>query len=140
MSRRSKAGSSGAKSGAAVGVDEAKDAPAAVVGGVIKRKRGTFTRDLKSMMYGFGDVAHPLQETVDVVEELVVDYMSDMIHKAMEGGPCRGKITHQDFVFLVRKDRRKYERCQEILQMQQDIDLAKKNFEYDENSHKDEAK
>mmetsp|Transcript_26405 Transcript_26405/g.44226 ORF Transcript_26405/g.44226 Transcript_26405/m.44226 type:complete len:133 (+) Transcript_26405:232-630(+) len=125
-----------AKAGASKPAAEEEKAPAPGVG--LKRKRGLFTKDLRPMLYGFGDVANPLPETVELMEELVVDYVTDMMHKAIEGCQTRGRLTHQDLVFLVRKDYRKYSRCLELLDMQEELKRARKNFDFDEAQFKDD--
>jgi transcription initiation factor TFIID subunit 13 len=49
------------------------------------------------------------------------------MHKAIEGsGSQRGRVTHQDLVFLVRKDERKYNRCVELLDMNEELKRARK--------------
>nr|XP_033513004.1 transcription initiation factor TFIID subunit 13-like isoform X2 [Nicotiana tomentosiformis] len=69
----------------------------------LKRKRGMFQKDLQHMMYGFGDDSNPLPETVALVEDIVVDYVTDMVHKAQDIATKRGKLLTEDFLFLIRK-------------------------------------
>ncbi|KAG2588528.1 hypothetical protein PVAP13_5NG341500 [Panicum virgatum] len=45
----------------------------------LKRKRGVFQKDLQHMMYGFGDDPNPLPETVALVEDIVVEYVTDLV-------------------------------------------------------------
>lgn len=40
---------------------------------------GKFTKELKSLMYGFGDVANPADDTVELMEELLVQFYSDLV-------------------------------------------------------------
>lgn len=141
MSRKGKAavpvGGAEREALAAPSTSTSTAAPAAA-SAALKRKRGLFTRDLRPMLYGFGDVPNPLPETVELVEELVVDYVTDMMHKAMEGSAQqRGRLAHQDIVFLVRKDERKYGRCLELLEMNEELKRARKNFDFDESQMKD---
>lgn len=35
------------------------------------------------MMYGFGDAANPNKETIDLMEELLVDYIAEIVRS-----PC----------------------------------------------------
>lgn len=42
-------------------------------------RRRQFSRELRLMMYGFGDVSQPLDESVDVMEELVVNYITELV-------------------------------------------------------------
>ncbi|TYH48917.1 transcription initiation factor TFIID subunit 13 isoform X2 [Gossypium hirsutum] len=93
-----------------------------------KRKRGVFQKDLQHMMYGFGDDPNPLPETVALVEDIVVEYA----HKAQDIGSKRGKLSVDDFLYLIRKDLPKLNRCTELLSMQEELKQARKAFEVDE--------
>ncbi|XP_068641818.1 transcription initiation factor TFIID subunit 13 [Aristolochia californica] len=97
-----------------------------------KRKRGVFQKDLQHMMYGFGDDANPLPETVALVEDIVVEYVTDLVHKAQDTASKRGKLLTEDFLFLIRKDPPKFHRCTELLSMNEELKQARKAFEVDE--------
>ncbi|XP_006360201.1 transcription initiation factor TFIID subunit 13-like [Solanum tuberosum] len=98
----------------------------------LKRKRGMFQKDLQRMMYGFGDVINPIPETVALVEDIVVDYVTDMVHKAQDIATKRGKLLTEGFLFLIRKDSAKLNRCRELLSMHEDLKKARKAFEFDQ--------
>lgn len=91
-----------------------------------------FQKDLQHMMYGFGDDSNPLPETVSLVEDIVVDYVTDMVHKAQDIATKRGKLLTEDFLFLIRKDLPKLNRCTELLSMNEELKQARKAFEVDE--------
>ncbi|TXG46300.1 hypothetical protein EZV62_028199 [Acer yangbiense] len=97
----------------------------------LKRKRGVFQKDLQHMMYGFGDDTNPLPETVALVEDIVVEYVTDLAHKAQDIGSNRGKLTVEDFLYQIRKHFPKLNRCRELLSMQEEVKQAKKAFEMD---------
>ncbi|XP_057782186.1 transcription initiation factor TFIID subunit 13 [Salvia miltiorrhiza] len=97
-----------------------------------KRKRGMFQKDLQHMMYGFGDDANPLPETVALVEDIVVEYVTEMVHKAQDIASKRGKLIIDDFLFQIRKDIPKFNRCDELLSMNEELKQARKAFEVDE--------
>ncbi|KAK1428133.1 hypothetical protein QVD17_16961 [Tagetes erecta] len=97
-----------------------------------KRKRGVFQKDLQHMMYGFGDDTNPLPETVALVEDIVVEYVTDMVHKAQDIASKRGKLLTEDFLFLIRKDLPKLNRCTELLSMNEELKQARKAFDVDE--------
>lgn len=84
------------------------------------------------MMYGFGDDPNPLPETVALVEDIVVEYVTDMVHKAQDTASKRGKLLIDDFTFLIRKDLPKLNRCSELLSMNEELKQARKAFEVDE--------
>jgi len=84
------------------------------------------------MMYGFGDVVNPLPESVDLMEDLVVEYITEMTQKAMQIAAKRGKLKTEDLLFLVRKDGKKYTRVVELLRMNEELKNARKAFDVDE--------
>ncbi|XVE84053.1 hypothetical protein DITRI_Ditri16bG0138100 [Diplodiscus trichospermus] len=91
-----------------------------------KRKQGVFQKDLQRMMYGFGDDPNPLPETVALVEDIVVEYVTDLTHKAQALGSQRGKLSVEDYLYVIRKDFTKLNRCKELLSMQKELQQAKK--------------
>jgi hypothetical protein len=83
------------------------------------------------MMYGFGDVKSPADDTVAVLEEIALEYMTEMVsklrflvailcrlshqrqhtlcqtRKAIRVNGRPGKVETQDIVFLIRRDAKK---------------------------------
>lgn len=98
----------------------------------LKRKRGIFQKDLQHMMYGYGDDPNPLPETAALLEDIVMEYITDMVHKAQDVASKRGKLLTEDFLFLLRKDLPKLNRCTELLTMNEELKKARKAFEVDE--------
>ena len=78
-------------------------------------------------MHGFGEDPNPYSETVELVEELVVQFVTEMTLKAMEVGKG-GRVHVNDIIFIIRKDRKKYSRVRDLLMMKEQIDKAKKAF------------
>ncbi|CAK8572732.1 unnamed protein product [Lathyrus sativus] len=97
-----------------------------------KRKRGVFQRELQHMMYGFGDDPNPLPESVALMDDIVVEYITELVHKAQDIGSQRGKLSVEDFLYLIRKDLPKLNRCTELLSMNEELKQARKLFEHDE--------
>ncbi|KAL0480398.1 transcription initiation factor TFIID subunit 13 [Acrasis kona] len=91
-----------------------------------KPRKRLFTRELRLMMYGFGDSENPLSETVDLMDDLVTEYITDMTCKAMRVANKRGKLQTEDLVFLIRKDRKKFARVEELLRMNEEIKRARR--------------
>jgi hypothetical protein len=54
------------------------------------------------MLYGYGDDRNPYTETVDFLEDLVFQFITDMTHKAMEvGRQNRVQVSwHISFPFI----------------------------------------
>lgn len=80
------------------------------------------------MMYGFGDDQNPYTESVDLLEDLVIEYITEMTKKAMEVGRP-GRIQVEDIIFLIRKDAKKYSRVKELLTMNEELRKARKAFD-----------
>jgi len=103
------------------GEEEQEDVP-------LEKKKKIFTKELRCMMYGFGDEQNPYSESVDLLEDLVIEYITEMTKKAMEVGRP-GRITVEDMIFLIRKDPKKYSRVKELLLMNEELRKARKAFD-----------
>ncbi|XP_029635563.1 transcription initiation factor TFIID subunit 13 isoform X1 [Octopus sinensis] len=93
-----------------------------------KRKKIFSKESVRCMMYGFGDDQNPYTESVDLLEDLVVEYITEMTKKAMEVGRP-GRIQVEDIIFLIRKDAKKYSRVKELLTMNEELRKARKAFD-----------
>jgi hypothetical protein len=60
------------------------------------------------MMYGFGDVAAPVEASVEVLEDLVCDFMLTIVTRAMANSKRKGSFKIEDLLFVLRADRKKY--------------------------------
>eukprot|EP00230_Micromonas_polaris_P003493 CAMPEP_0119223520 /NCGR_PEP_ID=MMETSP1327-20130426/33201_1 /TAXON_ID=38833 /ORGANISM="Micromonas pusilla, Strain RCC2306" /LENGTH=266 /DNA_ID=CAMNT_0007221795 /DNA_START=863 /DNA_END=1665 /DNA_ORIENTATION=- len=87
---------------------------------------------VKHMMYGFGDVQEPDKETVDLVEDMTLDYVTNFAHRCMEVSARRGKLQTEDLLYLIRNDEKKVQRVNELLDMNMQLKEARKNFSTDE--------
>ncbi|QEU60738.1 Taf13 [Kluyveromyces lactis] len=98
------------------------------------RKTSLFSKDVGSLMYAFGDVAQPLPETIQCVDELVVSYLSDICANAYYSAQTvkRNKIKVEDFRFVLRKDEVKLGRAEELIKMNKVITDARKQFDNSE--------
>uniref|UniRef100_A0A453KDK6 Transcription initiation factor TFIID subunit 13 n=1 Tax=Aegilops tauschii subsp. strangulata TaxID=200361 RepID=A0A453KDK6_AEGTS len=74
----------------------------------------------------------PLPETVALVEDIVVEYITDLVHKAENVASKRGKLLTEDFLYLIRKDMRKLHRSTELLSMNEELKQARKAFDVNE--------
>eukprot|EP01104_Vermistella_antarctica_P007620 TRINITY_DN186_c0_g1_i2.p1 TRINITY_DN186_c0_g1~~TRINITY_DN186_c0_g1_i2.p1 ORF type:complete len:182 (+),score=69.35 TRINITY_DN186_c0_g1_i2:163-708(+) len=93
-----------------------------------KDRKMLFGRELRFMMFGFGDTIDPLPESVELMDEMVQEYMSVMTRKAMKLAATRGtaaKMTVDDIRFLIRKDRKKFARVVELLRMNEELKQAR---------------
>ncbi|KAF9172540.1 hypothetical protein BGX21_005422 [Mortierella sp. AD011] len=92
-----------------------------------KRKKYVFGKELKQLMYGFGDVPNPANDAVGVMEDMVIEYLTDTCMQAAAVADKRGgKVNVEDFKFVLRNDPKKRSRVDELLYMNEDIRRAKK--------------
>ncbi|GAB1288019.1 Transcription initiation factor TFIID subunit 13 [Apodemus speciosus] len=84
--------------------------------------------NMRCMMYGFGDDQNPYTESVDILEDLVIEFITEMTHKAMSIGR-QGRVQVEDIVFLIRKDPRKFARVKDLLTMNEELKRARKAFD-----------
>lgn len=94
-------------------------------------------------MYGYGDDREPRNETVELVEDILIDYLSNILHKALDASAQRGRIKPgqkapanalnvDDILHIVRRDPKKYARVQELLLLQEEIKKAKQIVEMEQ--------
>merc|ERR1711884_416963 len=95
--------------------------------GGLGRKR-LFSKELRCMMYGFGDDQNPYTESVDLLEDLVIEFITQMTQRAMEVGRS-GRVQVEDMLYLVRRDKRKYARVHDLLNMNEELKKARKAFD-----------
>ncbi|XP_072036327.1 transcription initiation factor TFIID subunit 13-like [Amphiura filiformis] len=91
-------------------------------------KKRIFSKELRCMMYGFGDDQNPYAESVELLEDLVLDFITQITLKAIEIGRP-GRVQVEDIIFLIRKDARKYSRVRELLMMNEELKKARKAFD-----------
>ncbi|KAJ8589578.1 TFIID-18kDa-domain-containing protein [Rhizopogon salebrosus TDB-379] len=110
-------------------------APATSGGGAGRSRKqanfkGLFSKELKNLMYGFGDDRNPANDTVSVMEEILVEFIADVCQTA--GGPQRKtRLSIEDLRLALSRlpDAKKLARMEELLFMQEDIKRARAQFE-----------
>jgi transcription initiation factor TFIID subunit 13 len=65
---------------------------------------------------------------VDFLEDLVMEFISEMTRKAMDIGRS-GRVQVEDIIFLVRKHPKMYARVKELLTMNEELKKARKAFD-----------
>ncbi|XP_055300193.1 transcription initiation factor TFIID subunit 13 isoform X3 [Sitodiplosis mosellana] len=98
------------------------------LGSTTSGRKRLFSKELRCMMYGYGDDQNPYTESVDLLEDLVIEFITETTHRAMEIGRT-GRVQVEDIVFLVRKDQRKYARVKDLLTMNEELKRARKAFD-----------
>jgi transcription initiation factor TFIID subunit 13 len=88
-----------------------------------------FEKELRSMMYGFGDDVQTLPQSLHLMEDLVVDYLQQVLQQAhavseerqrgVRRAGSEAKVKERDLLFVLRKDPRRHRRVQELLDIYQ---------------------
>ncbi|KAJ7109406.1 transcription initiation factor IID, 18kDa subunit, partial [Mycena epipterygia] len=88
--------------------------------------RGLFTKELKNLMYGFGDDRNPATDTVNVMEEILIEYITDVCQTA-GAQTKRVRLSIEDLRRALSRpaDAKKLARMEELLFMQEDIKRAR---------------
>lgn len=84
------------------------------------------------MLYGFGDVTNPRQDTLDIVEDCLLEYMTHVLEQASKLSMKRGKLKTEDLLTVLRRDPKKYGRMEELLFMNEELKRVRKAFETEE--------
>ncbi|KAJ7063328.1 transcription initiation factor IID, 18kD subunit-domain-containing protein [Mycena amicta] len=98
--------------------------------------RGLFTKELKNLMYGFGDDRNPANDTVNVMEEILIEYITDVCQTAAAENK-RARLSIEDLRRALSRpaDAKKLARMEELLFMQEDIKRARAQFEENDMNH-----
>ncbi|KAI3379216.1 hypothetical protein SNEBB_006036 [Seison nebaliae] len=87
------------------------------------KKKRIFSKEIKNMMTAFGDQAPPKPESVELIECMTMDYLKQMILKAVEING-HNRITLDDVLFVVANDVPKYTRIKELLEISEKIPIV----------------
>ncbi|KAH9856972.1 transcription initiation factor IID, 18kD subunit-domain-containing protein [Lenzites betulinus] len=97
------------------------------------RTRVDFLPLVRNLMYGFGDDRNPANDTVNVMEEILIEYIVDICQTASVGGK-KSRLSIEDLRRALSRpaDAKKLARMEELLFMQEDIKRARAQFEESE--------
>eukprot|EP00842_Homolaphlyctis_polyrhiza_P000760 jgi/Hompol1/1685/HPOL_001417-RA len=96
----------------------------------MRKRKGQFAREVRGLMYGFGDVPNPLPESVDLVDELLEWYITDLCEKA--AARAIGKLKTSDFLAVLADDPKKLGRAHELLRLDKELKVARAAFDVHE--------
>lgn len=87
-------------------------------------------------MYGFGDDRDPCKETKELMEQYVVEYMSNMCNRVLSRSLRRGYKDMQlgDLVYMLQTDPKKYYRVPHTLEELKKSKKLQKAFDLKENN------
>ncbi|KAL6120838.1 hypothetical protein NUSPORA_02363 [Nucleospora cyclopteri] len=103
-------------------------------------KRNTFLKEVRLMMYAFGDVSVPRMDTSIAVNNYLCDYLNALLIKTHNMATIKGKTKTEDLLFFLKRDRKKYTRVKNLLMTNEELINARKIFEYKDYEKEDENK
>ncbi|KAI8838868.1 transcription initiation factor IID, 18kDa subunit, partial [Chytriomyces cf. hyalinus JEL632] len=81
-------------------------------------------KTVKQIMYGYGDTFNPADDTVDVMEDILLMFLEDLCTKALKCSTSnRLKLT--DLTFVLRKDPKKLGRVLELITAERELAKAR---------------
>jgi hypothetical protein len=94
----------------------------------LRSSKSSLKNDLREMLYGFGDNWPSTNEVVDVVETLATDYIKDLGARAVQVAQVRpgARLDKMCFLYLARKDRKKFQRVHKLLTAKEEIKQVRK--------------
>ncbi|KAM0687346.1 hypothetical protein COBT_001419, partial [Conglomerata obtusa] len=75
-----------------------------------ERKKVTFIKEIRHMMYGYGDVKNNRYDTAEILESYTLDYLKTLLTSTLNMAQLKGKTKTEDLLAMLRQDRRKYTR------------------------------
>ncbi|KAL8407659.1 hypothetical protein RB594_006477 [Gaeumannomyces avenae] len=86
--------------------------------------------ELSSLLYGCGDVRHPLPETMKALDEIATEFIQGLSFEAARVAQYSGrqKVKYEDFEFSFRRNPQYLGRVQEVFELKKHIAEARKAF------------
>ncbi|KAI9341440.1 transcription initiation factor IID, 18kD subunit-domain-containing protein [Obelidium mucronatum] len=100
---------------------------------VEREKRGSgprkriFTKEIRQIMYGYGDVLNPAEDTAEVMEDMLLMFMEDLCTKAVQSS-SNGRIKMTDLTYVLRKDPKKLGRVLELIALEKELNKARSSL------------
>ena len=87
-----------------------------------------FTNELKGIMYGFGDVENPDHESVELLQEYVIEYIQNIAYAAYRRNKRKGsnELSLRDLLYVLRKDKKRYYRIKNLIHFYENAKSIKK--------------
>ncbi|RLV92928.1 ERAD-associated E3 ubiquitin-protein ligase DOA10 [Spathaspora sp. JA1] len=107
-----------------------------------RKKQRLFTKDIENLLYAMGDRPVSTDSTVSALEDILVEYLSDLSSQILTFSRSQGRsrIKMNDLAFALRNDPLKLARFQYIIEQSHKIERAKKMFEDKTMNYSDDEK
>ena len=91
------------------------------------KAKGSLVEDIARMMYAFGDDEEPYQETVEMMEQMVFESITDVFVKGHKSQ--RSRLNVNDVKFALRHNPKMLSRVEELLRKNEEIERMRRQFE-----------
>ena len=89
-------------------------------------RKSYFLKEVRQMLYGYGDVSAPRQDTVETLQGYLVDYLTTLLTDVHGMARIKGKTKTEDLMYFLRRDRPKYSRVRGLLITNEELKMARK--------------
>lgn len=86
------------------------------------------------MVYGFGGDVAPDPETLDVLEDTMVEFVAGVVQRAGAIAHKPGKLRAQDLLCVIRNNPAQWGRAKELLLLKKEIEEAKRTSQVNESA------
>ena len=97
-------------------------------------KKIDFGTNIEDIAYGCGNTWPVDEEAVALIDTLVVDYIKNITWQALDVAEIRKKFDTECFLFLIRKEKEKYNRVMTLLKANHEIKIVNTIAECDMNN------
>ncbi|PWN99104.1 transcription initiation factor IID, 18 kDa subunit, partial [Tilletiopsis washingtonensis] len=91
--------------------------------------QSTLASSVARLMYACGDVAQPEPASVALLEEMTVEYLTDLCHRARPSPYSVPRVKVDDLKTALRRDDKKLGRIEELLYLDTVITKARRGFD-----------
>ncbi|KAI2464307.1 TFIID-18kDa-domain-containing protein [Annulohypoxylon bovei var. microspora] len=88
------------------------------------------SKEMAQLLFAYGDVKEPLQETVRVLDEIVTEFLEGVCFEASRHAQVAGrqKLKFDDFEFALRRSPQYLGRVKSMIEKRQEIKDARRTF------------
>ncbi|KAI1495325.1 TFIID-18kDa-domain-containing protein [Biscogniauxia mediterranea] len=93
-------------------------------------------KEVAALLYAYGDVAHPLPETVRVLDEIVTEFLEGVCFEASRHAQVAGrqKLKFDDFEFALRRNPQYLGKVRSMIDKRQWIKEQRRTFNQDDDA------
>ncbi|KAI4291822.1 transcription initiation factor TFIID subunit 13 [Pancytospora philotis] len=89
-------------------------------------KKISFLKEVRMMLYSFGDVNTPRADTTETLHNYLIDYLHILLTNTHAMARIKGKTKTEDLMYFLKRDRRAYSRVKFLLITNEEIKEQRK--------------